>query len=179
VIEAVEVVLPCLDEADALPGVLAALPAGCPALVVDNGSAAASMPVARPFDAALAGAATGLELADGRHVALPVDRWHAAAAGADHWMLQRCDGPTVDLGCGPGRLVAALLAAGVPALGVDHSHHAIRLCRARGAPTAWFPWASVGLAAAPDLARAVGLRVTASLRSGERGVVQLVGDGHG
>jgi glycosyltransferase involved in cell wall biosynthesis len=38
VIEAVEVVLPCLDEADALPGVLAALPAGCTALVVDNGS---------------------------------------------------------------------------------------------------------------------------------------------
>jgi glycosyltransferase involved in cell wall biosynthesis len=34
----VEVVLPCLNEADALPGVLRALPAGCTALVVDNGS---------------------------------------------------------------------------------------------------------------------------------------------
>ncbi|WP_181783674.1 glycosyltransferase, partial [Pseudonocardia pini] len=33
-----EIVLPCLDEAEALPGVLAALPAGWPVLVVDNGS---------------------------------------------------------------------------------------------------------------------------------------------
>ncbi|WP_235879083.1 glycosyltransferase family 2 protein [Saccharopolyspora karakumensis] len=34
----VDVVLPCLDEAAALPGVLAALPDGYRALVVDNGS---------------------------------------------------------------------------------------------------------------------------------------------
>lgn len=33
-----EIVLPCLDEADALPAVLAALPDGWPVLVVDNGS---------------------------------------------------------------------------------------------------------------------------------------------
>ena len=33
-----EIVLPCLDEADALPAVLAELPAGWPVLVVDNGS---------------------------------------------------------------------------------------------------------------------------------------------
>ena len=33
-----EIILPCLDEADALPVVLAALPAGWPVLVVDNGS---------------------------------------------------------------------------------------------------------------------------------------------
>lgn len=33
-----EIVLPCLDEAEALPGVLAALPSGWPVLVVDNGS---------------------------------------------------------------------------------------------------------------------------------------------
>ncbi|MGI9063581.1 MAG: glycosyltransferase family 2 protein [Pseudonocardiaceae bacterium] len=33
-----QVILPCLDEAAALPGVLAALPAGYRALVVDNGS---------------------------------------------------------------------------------------------------------------------------------------------
>ncbi len=37
-IAGVEIVLPCLDEADALPAVLAELPAGCPVLVVDNGS---------------------------------------------------------------------------------------------------------------------------------------------
>jgi glycosyltransferase involved in cell wall biosynthesis len=34
----IDVVLPCLDEAQALPGVLAALPAGYHPLVVDNGS---------------------------------------------------------------------------------------------------------------------------------------------
>lgn len=34
----VDIVLPCLDEAEALPGVLAAIPAGYRVLVVDNGS---------------------------------------------------------------------------------------------------------------------------------------------
>lgn len=37
-VDSVQVILPCLDEADALPGVLAALPPGYRALVVDNGS---------------------------------------------------------------------------------------------------------------------------------------------
>jgi glycosyltransferase involved in cell wall biosynthesis len=37
-IAGVEIVLPCLDEAAALPAVLAELPAGWPVLVVDNGS---------------------------------------------------------------------------------------------------------------------------------------------
>nr|WP_196150824.1 methyltransferase domain-containing protein [Nocardia bovistercoris] len=49
-------------------------------------------------------------------------------------MTDRCDGPTIDLGCGPGRLVAALLRRGVPALGVDISPVAVALTRARGAP---------------------------------------------
>ncbi len=34
----VDIVLPCLDEAEALPGVLAAMPAGYRVIVVDNGS---------------------------------------------------------------------------------------------------------------------------------------------
>jgi glycosyltransferase involved in cell wall biosynthesis len=42
----VDVVLPCLDEAAALPGVLAALPAGFRAIVVDNGSTDGSPRVA-------------------------------------------------------------------------------------------------------------------------------------
>jgi glycosyltransferase involved in cell wall biosynthesis len=42
----IDVVLPCLDEAAALPGVLAALPAGFRALVVDNGSSDGSPEVA-------------------------------------------------------------------------------------------------------------------------------------
>jgi hypothetical protein len=42
----VDVVLPCLNEAAALPGVLAAFPAGYRAVVVDNGSTDGSIEVA-------------------------------------------------------------------------------------------------------------------------------------
>lgn len=47
----VDVVLPCLDEAEALRGVLRALPAGCRALVVDNGSTDGTPDVARGLGA--------------------------------------------------------------------------------------------------------------------------------
>ncbi len=46
-----EVVLPCLDEAAALPGVLGALPAGMRAIVVDNGSRDGSADVAEAHGA--------------------------------------------------------------------------------------------------------------------------------
>jgi glycosyltransferase involved in cell wall biosynthesis len=42
-----EIILPCLDEADALPAVLAGLPPGWPVLVVDNDSTDATAAVAR------------------------------------------------------------------------------------------------------------------------------------
>ncbi len=47
----VDVVLPCLDEAAALPGVLAALPPGYRAIVVDNGSTDGSPEVATALGA--------------------------------------------------------------------------------------------------------------------------------
>jgi glycosyltransferase involved in cell wall biosynthesis len=43
----VDVVLPCLDEAAALPWVLSRMPAGCRAVVVDNGSTDGSARIAR------------------------------------------------------------------------------------------------------------------------------------
>ncbi|GAB2810130.1 class I SAM-dependent methyltransferase [Actinoallomurus bryophytorum] len=88
----------------------------------------------QPFEAALSGHARRLELADGRLMSLAVGRWHELADQDDHWMLKHCHGPTIDLGCGPGRLVQALTERGVRALGVDTSPRAVRQCRARGAP---------------------------------------------
>jgi SAM-dependent methyltransferase len=85
------------------------------------------------FDAALRGAPARLVRSDGAEVPLAVQRWHADAAGEDAWLLGRCSGPVVDLGCGPGRLVVALTRRGIPALGVDVSAAAVARCRARGA----------------------------------------------
>ncbi|MDT7595998.1 MAG: hypothetical protein QOJ06_1544 [Pseudonocardiales bacterium] len=47
----VDIVLPCLDEAEALPGVLAAMPAGYRVLVVDNGSTDDTVAVAAAWGA--------------------------------------------------------------------------------------------------------------------------------
>ncbi|GLW89695.1 class I SAM-dependent methyltransferase [Actinokineospora globicatena] len=86
------------------------------------------------FATALTGQATALELSDGGCCTLEPDRWRDPAAGGDHWLLDRCHGPTLDLGCGPGRLVQALRLRGLPALGVDKSDHAIAQCDDRGVP---------------------------------------------
>ena len=74
-----EIVLPCLDEAEALPAVLASLPPGWPVLVVDNGSTDDTAGVARALGARVVveprrgyGAAvhTGLEAAEAELVAV-------------------------------------------------------------------------------------------------------------
>ncbi|WP_434405161.1 methyltransferase domain-containing protein [Streptomyces sp. NBC_01353] len=56
---------------------------------------------------------------DGRLLPLEIERWCAAADSADATVLDRCEGPVLDIGCGPGRLVHALAAAGRPVLGID------------------------------------------------------------
>jgi SAM-dependent methyltransferase len=87
----------------------------------------------RAFEPALAGRPCSLELTGGHRIALPVGRWLAAAGQGDEALLAACHGPTLDIGCGPGRLTEALVARGVSALGVDSSPVAVRLTRARGA----------------------------------------------
>jgi SAM-dependent methyltransferase len=59
--------------------------------------------------------------------------WCGALSPGDAGLVTRCAGPTLDAGCGPGRLTAALTAAGLPALGVDISAEAVRQARRRGA----------------------------------------------
>jgi SAM-dependent methyltransferase len=48
-------------------------------------------------------------------------------------VLARATAPVLDIGCGPGRHLAALAAAGHEGLGLDLSPVAVRLARARGA----------------------------------------------
>lgn len=73
-------------------------------------------------------------LAPGAAELLPLDveRWCAAPDTADTGVLRRCTGPVLDVGCGPGRLVAALAVRGVPALGVDISPVAVARTRRHG-----------------------------------------------
>ena len=85
------------------------------------------------FAPGLLGRRCWLELATGERITLPIERWRSEPSPGDELLLRHCTGPTLDIGCGPGRLTAALLARGVPALGTDVSPVAVRLARAAGA----------------------------------------------
>ena len=60
-----------------------------------------------------------------------------AGAGHPTWtdeeLLRRCQGPVLDIGCGPGRLTIALAERGIPVLGVDISRTAVARVREAGA----------------------------------------------
>lgn len=73
-----------------------------------------------------------LRRADGWLLPLDVERWCADADAADLDVLRRCEGPVLDVGCGPGRLVAALGARGHRALGIDVSEAAVAHTVGRG-----------------------------------------------
>lgn len=75
-----------------------------------------------------------LRRADGWLLPLEVERWCAVADTADLSALRRCEGAVLDIGCGPGRIVAALAAAGHRVLGIDVSEAAVaRTVRLGGA----------------------------------------------
>lgn len=73
-----------------------------------------------------------LRRADGWLLPLDVERWCAEADAADLEVLRRCEGTVLDVGCGPGRLVAALGVQGRRALGIDVSAAAVAHTVRRG-----------------------------------------------
>jgi SAM-dependent methyltransferase len=128
-----------------------------------------------------------LRAADGTLEPLPLDRWIAAADAADDAVLALAQPPVLDLGCGPGRHLAALRQAGKAGLGVDLSPVAVALARRRGAaaiPRDVFgsvPWAghwrtallldgNIGIGGAPE---ALLRRTRALLAPGGTALVEL------
>lgn len=85
------------------------------------------------FDVALQGGRCTLLTSDGVNRYLPAHRWSAEPDTADQRVLRSCQGPTLDIGCGPGRLAAALVAQGVLAVGIDTSPLAVELTLGRKA----------------------------------------------
>jgi SAM-dependent methyltransferase len=90
------------------------------------------------YDEALTGERCWIRYDDGSVQGLPVHSWLPGGKrldkAFDQAVLGLCDGPTIDLGCGPGRFVARLTKLGIPALGVDQSQTAVELARRSGAP---------------------------------------------
>ena len=66
---------------------------------------------------------------DGRRHALrpALERWCGRVDAVDLALLARAEGPVLDVGCGPGRLVVELARRGQSALGVDVAAAAVRL----------------------------------------------------
>lgn len=90
--------------------------------------------VIEALDRAFVGEPCEVVLADGTSKTMPVARWKSAPSPADMALfVEQCTGPTLDVGCGPGRLSAALTEGGLHALGIDISPEAVRQTRARGA----------------------------------------------
>ncbi|MEN3360356.1 MAG: hypothetical protein V7637_4338, partial [Mycobacteriales bacterium] len=86
--------------------------------------------------AAARGRAAGwrVRYGDGTARPLALAAWSGGLRPGDETLLRRCSGPTLDVGCGPGRLTAALGERALPALGIDIAGQAVALCHARGAP---------------------------------------------
>ncbi len=65
---------------------------------------------------------------------LEVDRYMSAPSLAEYDLLRRAPSPVLDVGCGPGRHVLALIESGRIALGVDVAPSAVDIAVRRGAP---------------------------------------------
>jgi SAM-dependent methyltransferase len=87
---------------------------------------------AHVFASALGGQPCQVVSADGQSWELPVDSWLRAADQLDEALLELCAGPTIDIGCGPGRMAEALARRGHVVLGIDIVPEAVRLSSGRG-----------------------------------------------
>jgi SAM-dependent methyltransferase len=83
------------------------------------------------YENSLRGGSVNIECSDGRVRPLSSERWLRPIEGDEH-ILARCDGPTLDVGSGPGRLTVALTRMGIPALGIDVTPLAVSLTRRAG-----------------------------------------------
>lgn len=77
---------------------------------------------------------TALVTDAGERIDLAVDRWRTEADPTERALLAGVPDPVLDVGCGPGRIVAALAGAGRLALGVDPSPAAVAEAERRRAP---------------------------------------------
>jgi SAM-dependent methyltransferase len=90
------------------------------------------VPVDRVFASALRGQPCLVWDADDCRGLLPVDAWLREADQVDQEVLALCQGPTVDIGCGPGRMAQALARRGRAVLGIDVVPEAVAISLRRG-----------------------------------------------
>ncbi len=64
--------------------------------------------------------------------ALPISTWNRSADPGDSAVLAQCAGPTLDIGCGPGRMTQLLAERGHVVLGIDVVAEAVFQTRGRG-----------------------------------------------
>jgi SAM-dependent methyltransferase len=69
---------------------------------------------------------------DGRVLPAPTDRWLGVPTDEEEDLLARAVPTVLDVGCGPGRHVAALQERGIPALGLELDERLVRMARGRG-----------------------------------------------
>lgn len=91
-------------------------------------------PIGHVFGRALDGREVTVSGLPGGPVPLPVDAWTGGADEHDLALLGLCHGATLDIGCGPGRMVEALALRGHVALGIDVVDHAVAMTLDRGVP---------------------------------------------
>jgi SAM-dependent methyltransferase len=90
------------------------------------------VPVDRVFASALRGQPCLVWDAAECRGLLPVDAWLREADQVDQEVLALCQGPTVDIGCGPGRMAQALARRGRAVLGIDVVPEAVAISLRRG-----------------------------------------------